>query len=122
MLGSTMAKRPPSSHGTGDLQNNLEKLRQELLHCKYTGPIDLRNLKKGAPGDLLPLVHFALLGYSKVLHESLIANGYELFAKTDIRFMETVYKLLRSEFDYQPQVSTRVPHAGPEPTLSICFL
>ena len=101
-----MAKRPSSSHGTGDLQNNLDKLRQELLHCKYTGPIDLRILKRGSPSDLLPLVHFALLGYSKVVHDALISGGYELFAKTDIRFLETVYKLLRSEFDYQPQVST----------------
>jgi centrosomal protein CEP44 len=100
-----MSKRPNSSHGTGDLQNNVEKLRQELLHCKYSGPIDLRTLKKGSPGDLLPLVHFALLGYSKWVHDALIAAGYELFAKTDIRFLETVYKLLRSEFDYQPQVS-----------------
>ena len=55
--------------------------------------------------DLLPLIHFALLGYSKHVHDSLVAKGYDLFAKTDVRFLEAVYKLLRQEFAYRPQVN-----------------
>lgn len=108
--GAMASRRPTSS--TGDLQNNLEKLRYELQHSKYTGPIDIRILRKGSPADLLPLVHFALLGLSRLLHDELVAKGYDLFAKTDIRFMEAAFKLLRNEFDYQPAVS--------EPQLCLC--
>jgi hypothetical protein len=63
--------------------------------------------------DLLPLIHFCLLGYSKRVHDSLAAKGYDLFAKTDMRFLEVVYKLLRKEFGYQPQVCQSVRHCQP---------
>jgi hypothetical protein len=39
------------------------------------------------------------------VHDSLVAKGYDLFAKTDVRFLEAVYKLLRQEFAYRPQVN-----------------
>ena len=55
------------------------------------------------------MIHFALLGFSKRVHDSLVSKGYDLFAKTDVRFLEAVFKLLRQEFAYQPQVS--LPHA-----------
>ena len=89
---------------TGDLGNNIDKLRHELQQSKYAGNIDVRAWRNGRPSDLLPLVHFALLGYSKHVQESLMAKGYDLFAKTDVRFLEAVYKLLRHEFGYQPQL------------------
>jgi len=63
--------------------------------------------------DLLPLIHFCLLGYSKRVHDSLAAKGYDLFAKTDMRFLEVVYKLLREEFGYQPQVCQPVRDCQP---------
>jgi len=56
------------------------------------------------------LIHFALLGFSKHVHDLLVSKGYDLFAKTDVRFLEAVFKLLRQEFAYQPQVS--LPHAN----------
>ena len=76
------------------------------------GPLPLRRpWRHRAPAwlracrsDLLPLIHFSLLGFSKHVHDSLAAKGYDLFAKTDMRFLEVVYKLLREEFGYQPQV------------------
>jgi len=102
-----MSARPASS--TGDLNNNCDKLKSELLRSKYAGPIDVRQLKRGNPTDLLPLIHFALLGLSKFVQDDLKSKGYELFAKTDLRFLEATYKLLRSEFEYQPQVS-QIPH------------
>ena len=58
----------------------------------------------------MPLIHFALLGYSKHVHDSLVAKGYDLFAKTDVRFLEAAYKLLRQEFAYRPQVNCCCPH------------
>ena len=93
---------------TGDLANNIDKLRRELLQCKYPGPLDTRAWKKGNPADLLPLMHYALLGYSKWVHDYLVEKGYDLFSKTDIRFVETIQKIMREEFDYQPQVCLRL--------------
>jgi len=40
------------------------------------------------------------------VHDSLVSKGYDLFAKTDVRFLEAAYKLLRQEFAYQPQVGS----------------
>ena len=64
----------------------------------------MRTWRKGNPSDLLPIIHFALLGYSKTVHDSLVSKGYNLFAKTDVRFLEAAYILLRQEFAYQPQL------------------
>ena len=110
----SMSARPASS--TGDLNNNCDKLKSELLRSKYAGPIDVRQLKRGNPTDLLPLIHFALLGLSKFVQDDLKSKGYELFAKTDLRFLEATYKLLRSEFEYQPQVC-QIPQHRAEPAL-----
>lgn len=93
---------PLAACKTGDLKNNVDKLRQELLQSKYAGPIDVRIWRNGNPSDLLPLIHFALLGYSANVRDSLVSKGYDLFAKTDIRFLEAAYKLLRQEFGYLP--------------------
>ncbi|KAJ1486863.1 Centrosomal CEP44 domain-containing protein [Baffinella frigidus] len=79
---------------TGDLQNNIDRLRAELQQAKYPGPIEARAWRRGNAADLLPLVHFALLGYSKLVHDMILAQGYDLFAKTDMRFLEAVYKVL----------------------------
>ena len=98
-----MAVRLASS-ATGDLANNVDRLRHELQQSKYAGNINARAWRQGDPADLLPLIHFALLGYSKHVHDALAAKGYDLFAKTDVRFLEVVYKLLRQEFGYQPQL------------------
>ena len=34
---------------TGDLTNNVDKLRHELQQSKYAGPIDVRTWRKGNP-------------------------------------------------------------------------
>ncbi|PFX16758.1 Centrosomal protein of 44 kDa [Stylophora pistillata] len=60
---------------TGDLKNNLRKLVSVLKQIHYPQS-----------------EYFA----SKV---------YELYGKTDSRFMETVYKVLRDEFGYKPQLT-----------------
>ena len=64
----------------------------------------MRTWCKGNPLDLLPLIHFALLGYSKTVHDSLVSKDYNLFAKTDVPFLVPAYKLLGQEFAYQPQL------------------
>ena len=69
-----MAVRLASS-ATGDLANNVDRLRHELQQSKYAGNINARAWRQGDPADLLPLIHFALLGYSKHVHDALAATG-----------------------------------------------
>lgn len=76
--------------------------------------------------DLLRLVHFALLDSSRALAAYLVgkvrrerseaeahapltrhpaSQGYDLYGKTDARFVESVFRLLRDEFRYFPSMS-----------------
>ena len=86
---------------TGDLQGNLEKLRSELKRARFDGELGLDLLAGGDPVGFLPLLHFALLRSSKNVSRWLVDNGYDLFGKTDLRFVETVYRLVRQEFGYR---------------------
>jgi hypothetical protein len=47
MATQKMGHVPPCS--TGDLANNIDKLRFELQQSKYAGPIDARAWRKGNP-------------------------------------------------------------------------
>ena len=92
--------------GIGDIANNLAKLRKELQRMSYSLPIDFQAVQLGSASELLPVIHFTLLTYSKQLSGYLNTKGYDLFSKTDLRFLEATWKLARQEFDYQPQVFT----------------
>eukprot|EP00249_Psilotum_nudum_P012502 c23823_g1_i2 orf=366-1736(-) len=86
---------------TGDVQGNLDRLRVQLRTIAYPHPLDLQWLKEGNPAAILPLLHYALLGYSRHVCRYLSENGYELFAKSDLRFVECTLKYLREEFGYR---------------------
>ena len=86
---------------TGDLQGNLEKLRGELKRARYDGDLAVDRLAAGDPVGFLPLLHFALLRFSKNVARWLVEHGYDLYGKTDLRFVESVYKLARQEFGYR---------------------
>ena len=55
--------------------------------------------------ELLPMLHYSLLSYSRHIAKLLLENGYELYAKSDLRFMEEVLKLSRSVFNTRPELS-----------------
>lgn len=40
--------------------------------------------RDGLPAAILPLIHYALLGYSRHLARYLSVNGYVLYAKSDL--------------------------------------
>ena len=86
---------------TGDLQGNLEKLRGELKRARYDGDLAVDRLAAGDPVGFLPLLHFALLRFSRNVARWLVEHGYDLYGKTDLRFVESVYKLARQEFGYR---------------------
>lgn len=45
---------------------------------------------------------YSLTSFSPVVAEQLVIAGLELSGKTDLRFIETVYKVLRDIFQYKP--------------------
>ena len=59
----------------------------------------------GDPASLLPVLHYVLLGFSRHVARHLAEAGYELSAKTDLRFVEVVFRALRELHRYRPQLS-----------------
>ena len=91
---------------TGDLKNNLRKLVSELKQVHYPqSELDLKGIAQGLPKAFLPVVHHVFLDYSIDLAQYFATKEYELYGKTDLRFMEAVYKVLRDEFGYKPEVT-----------------
>uniref|UniRef100_A0A7N6AM45 Centrosomal protein of 44 kDa n=1 Tax=Anabas testudineus TaxID=64144 RepID=A0A7N6AM45_ANATE len=86
----------------GDIQGCLRRLETLLRVIKYPGYVDYSGLSKGEPSAFLPLVSFALTSFSPPLAEQLMADGLELTGKTDLRFTDTLYKVLRDVFHYKP--------------------
>uniref|UniRef100_A0A3B4A8W9 Centrosomal protein of 44 kDa n=1 Tax=Periophthalmus magnuspinnatus TaxID=409849 RepID=A0A3B4A8W9_9GOBI len=87
---------------TGDVQGGLRKLESLIRTIKYTGPVNYSSLTGGDPAAFLPIVSHTLTSFSPVVTEQLVALGFELTGKTDLRFIETVYKVLRDVFQYKP--------------------
>ncbi|XP_040892181.1 centrosomal protein of 44 kDa [Toxotes jaculatrix] len=87
---------------TGDVQGCLRKLETLLRVIKYPGHVDYNGLSKGDPSAFLPIVSFTLTTFSPPFAEQLMAAGMELTGKTDLRFTEALYKILRDIFHYKP--------------------
>ncbi|ETO17575.1 hypothetical protein RFI_19748 [Reticulomyxa filosa] len=97
-----------------DVESQFDTLKRLLLKLKYSHPVDREkktrntlcvNANRICAGDtteLLPLIHYALLSFSKPLATFLAESGYDLYGKNDLRFTEGVYSVLRKEFKYNP--------------------
>lgn len=49
---------------------------------------------EGFPVAFLPIMHYTILDYSPEVSNYIRDKGFELYGKSDFRFMEQVYKLL----------------------------
>ncbi|XP_073911067.1 centrosomal protein of 44 kDa isoform X3 [Castor canadensis] len=87
---------------TGDLKRSLRNLEQVLRSLNYPKEVDYVGLIKGDPAASLPIISYSLTSYSPYVTELLMESNEELIAKNDVRFTDTVYKLLRDQFDYKP--------------------
>nr|XP_046255519.1 centrosomal protein of 44 kDa isoform X2 [Scatophagus argus] len=87
---------------TGDVQGWLRKLETLLRMIKYPGCVDYKGLSIGDPSAFLPIVSFTLTSFSPPFAEQLMATGLEVTGKTDLRFTDTFYKVLRDIFHYKP--------------------
>ncbi|CAH1777138.1 unnamed protein product [Owenia fusiformis] len=92
---------------TGDIKNNIRKLQLSLKLAKYpeTDDLDITSLSKGQAATYLPIYHYLFTNYSVALAERLSEKNVELFSKTDLSFMQAVYKILRDVFNYKPPVT-----------------
>ncbi|XP_036956741.1 centrosomal protein of 44 kDa isoform X6 [Acanthopagrus latus] len=94
---------------TGDVQGCLRQLEALLRVIKYPGYVDYNGLSKGDPSAFLPIVSFTLSSFSPPLAEQLTVTGLELTCKTDLRFIDTLYKT-QQQFCPQPCVPIPLPN------------
>lgn len=59
----------------------------------------------GTPSSFLPVLHAALMEYSLPLAQWLVSRGCSLYSKSDSRFLEGVYRVLRDIFNYHPKLT-----------------
>jgi hypothetical protein len=90
------------------LSASLETLRGELRRARCdVGPLDLDALASGDPAGYLPLLHFAVLRLSKLVARWVTELGYELYAKSDARFVEGVFRLMRTELNFRHSLTPK---------------
>lgn len=87
---------------TGDVRGNIERLKAELRKVQYPGPVDDKMLANGEPGAFLPMLHYALLSFSRTVARALLDRGFDLAGKSDLRFIEGVIRVLQDVFNYRP--------------------
>ncbi|XP_002733548.1 uncharacterized protein LOC100366350 [Saccoglossus kowalevskii] len=96
---------------TGDIKNNLRKLRRQLREMKYCPQSDDpqqifdEGITEGRLTSFLPLWHFAFLKYSLPVAEFISSKNFELFGKSDLRFVEIAFRVLRDLFSYKPKLT-----------------
>ena len=62
---------------------------------------------EGVPLAFLPLIHHSMLVYSQPVADFVRENKFDLFAKSDYRFIESVYKLLVDVWNYKPAITVK---------------
>ncbi|XP_051475913.1 centrosomal protein of 44 kDa isoform X2 [Apus apus] len=87
---------------TGDLKGSLRKIEQGLRLLNYPRDVDFTVLVKGDPAAFLPIISYSFTSFSTYIAELLVKCDVELTAKSDLRFIEAIYKLLRDQFQYKP--------------------
>ena len=97
------------AHSLGDLNNSFEKLRHELRLLKYpqAQTMTLETFAEGLPPVFLPIIHHTLLEYSPLISAYITEVGFDLYAKNDLRFIESTYKLLLTQFNYKPSITVQ---------------
>ncbi|XP_062473649.1 centrosomal protein of 44 kDa isoform X3 [Pezoporus occidentalis] len=87
---------------TGDLKGSIRKIEQGLRLINYPRDVDYTVLVKGDPAAFLPIISYSFTSFSTYIAELLVKCDVELTAKSDLRFIEAIYKLLRDQFQYKP--------------------
>ncbi|CAD7697406.1 unnamed protein product [Ostreobium quekettii] len=83
---------------TGDICGNVQRLQRELRQIKFDADVDEVGLRIGDPVAFLPVLHHVLLKFSRALARDVSEHGYEIQGKTDQRFVECAFKVMRDIF------------------------
>ena len=59
----------------------------------------------GTPASFLPVLHSALMEYSLPVSQWLVSRDCTLYGKSDLRFLEGLYRILRTAFNYHPKLN-----------------
>ncbi|XP_063776715.1 centrosomal protein of 44 kDa isoform X1 [Pseudophryne corroboree] len=87
---------------TGDVKGVVRKIEQRLRLLNYPRDVDYSGLVKGDPAASLPIISYTFTCYSTCIAEILVSLDIELAGKSDSRFIDAVYKVLRDVFHYKP--------------------
>ena len=64
------------------------------LYCHYKLRLNIfLRLSQGVPSAFLPILHSALMEFSLPLAQHIAAQGVEMYGRTDLRFVEGLYKV-----------------------------
>jgi len=90
----------------GDVEGNLRRLASSLRRLRYPAELHLESLRVGHVGAHLPVLHFCLLGFSRLVARWLLVGaGVELHSLSDARFVEALWSVCRKAFGYRPSLT-----------------
>ncbi len=80
------------------------KLNNELKHFNYAdGRISLQSVQS-SPTCLLPVIHYAILEYSRFVARIAVEKNYELM-KDDLTFLKNAFKFMQVELGVKPSLT-----------------
>jgi len=89
----------------GNIQNSSETLKLQLKSINYGKIPTFQDLVQYNPAIFLQIVHFILIDYSPAVYGYIVDKDYDLYAKTDLRFIQCVYKVMLQEFNIKPSLN-----------------
>ncbi|KDO34623.1 hypothetical protein SPRG_00686 [Saprolegnia parasitica CBS 223.65] len=97
---------------TGDLGNNATKVRRQLQAIQYPHDANdaAKQLARGTPvnhlRELLRILHYALLDYSRHVAQRVQAADLDLYGRTDAKFVDGVFRFAREHLGYFPSLTS----------------
>ena len=90
----------------GDIQRNIIRLQNFLRQTKYIDIPSSQVLSSGTPEIYLPIIHHTLFIFSSLVAKYLSDKNYDMYAKSDLDFINTVFICLIKLFGYKPPLNT----------------
>ena len=91
---------------TGDLSKNINSLILILKQIKFPTNVTTEMLNCGKPEIFLPIIHYTLFNYSEKVAQYLYDNNYDIYAKNDLDFINSVFLCLIKLFNYKPLLNS----------------
>ncbi|KAL0248940.1 hypothetical protein GEMRC1_004174 [Eukaryota sp. GEM-RC1] len=90
---------------TSEIPLLIQRLQAELRSLRYSETIDLPAVAQGSPIPLLPILSYCFNKFSRPLLQEFLSKGYVLSPSSDSAFVQTIYKILRQEYNFNPVLS-----------------